>query len=73
MLGRMVVVRELNHFTNADLSSFYLNISKDILYAARKDGPERRHVQWVLLQVGVGIEELSDFYCTEPLPFLFHL
>ena len=39
-------------FMSADLSSFYLDISKDVLYCEAKDGERRCQVQTVLYRIG---------------------
>ena len=43
---------EIMNFTNTDLSAFYLDISKDVLYCEDKDSLRRRQVQTVLYRVG---------------------
>jgi isoleucyl-tRNA synthetase len=45
------VFHALNQFCSVDLSTFYLDIIKDRLYASSKDAPERRAVQAVLYQI----------------------
>ena len=43
---------EIMNFTNTDLSAFYLDISKDVLYCEDKDSLRRKQVQTVLYRVG---------------------
>ena len=45
------VLQELTNFMTNDLSSFYLDISKDILYCDHKDSIRRRQVQTVVYEV----------------------
>ena len=45
-------ISEIMNFTNFDLSTFYLDISKDILYCEDKSSLRRRQVQTVLYRVG---------------------
>ena len=44
-------ISEILNFTSSDLSSFYLDISKDILYCEDKSSLRRRQVQTVLYKV----------------------
>lgn len=44
------VVKDINKFVN-DLSSFYLSVTKDILYVEKNDSKARREVQYVLYKV----------------------
>lgn len=46
-----VVYHTLNNFCTVELSQFYFDISKDILYTQGTDAPERRAVQTVLYEV----------------------
>ena len=39
-------------FMSTDLSSFYLDINKDVLYCEKKDSLRRKQVQYVLYKVG---------------------
>lgn len=42
------VLQSITSFLTIDLSSFYLDITKDILYCEHKDSPRRRAVQQIL-------------------------
>lgn len=46
-----LVYHTLNNFCTVELSQFYFDISKDILYTQGTDAPERRAVQTVLYEV----------------------
>lgn len=47
-------------FMSADLSAFYLDISKDSLYCDKKDSLTRRQIQSVLYQVGEALLRLLN-------------
>ena len=53
MLFIRIGLQEITAFTNAELSSFYFDISKDRLYADARDGASRRAVQFVLVEVAL--------------------
>jgi isoleucyl-tRNA synthetase len=53
------VHRALVDYVTVDLSAFYLDVTKDRLYADRRDGPERRACQAVLYQVIRALATLS--------------
>ncbi|OUM87740.1 MAG: isoleucine--tRNA ligase [Bacillus thermozeamaize] len=46
-----LVYHTINNFCTVDLSQFYFDISKDVLYTQGTDAPERRAVQTVLFEV----------------------
>lgn len=46
-----VVYQQIHNYCTVDLSSLYLDVSKDRLYAEAPDSPSRRAVQTVLLHV----------------------
>eukprot|EP01126_Amoeba_proteus_P052622 TRINITY_DN6370_c0_g1_i4.p1 TRINITY_DN6370_c0_g1~~TRINITY_DN6370_c0_g1_i4.p1 ORF type:complete len:928 (-),score=182.85 TRINITY_DN6370_c0_g1_i4:264-3047(-) len=45
------VTQLLIYFSNVDLSSFYLDVTKDRLYTSTKDSPFRRSAQFVMIQI----------------------
>ncbi|MBF0518491.1 MAG: isoleucine--tRNA ligase [Nitrospirae bacterium] len=45
------VYHTLHNFCIVDMSSFYLDILKDRVYTFKKDSPERRSAQWIMLQI----------------------
>jgi isoleucyl-tRNA synthetase len=45
------VFRKIYNFTNLDLSSFYFDILKDLLYTYKRDGKDRRSAQTVLNRI----------------------
>ena len=51
LLPAWIVINTLNHFANITLSSLYLDITKDVLYADAIDSHQRRAVITVLEQV----------------------
>ena len=51
ILFAWIVISTLNHFANTTLSSLYLDITKDVLYADAIDSHQRRAVITVLEQV----------------------
>ena len=55
----------LVNFINVDLSAFYLDFAKDILYVESPDGHLRRSLQTVLYKIVVGLDKLM-------LPILPH-
>ena len=55
----------LVNFINVDLSAFYLDFAKDILYVEAPDGHLRRSLQTVLYKIVVGLDKLM-------LPILPH-
>jgi len=46
-----IICQNIFNFCNVDLSSFYLDISKDILYCEKKDSQRRQAVQTVLFEI----------------------
>ena len=42
------VIRDINQFVNRDLSAFYLDMAKDVLYIERLNSPKRRSLQTVI-------------------------
>ena len=42
------VIRDINQFVNRDLSAFYLDMAKDVLYIERLNSPKRRRLQTVI-------------------------
>ncbi|WP_018659485.1 isoleucine--tRNA ligase [Allofustis seminis] len=53
-----IIYREINHFCTVDLSNFYMNIAKDILYIEAPDAYNRRAIQTVFYQVLVTLAKL---------------
>ena len=47
----LIVVTALDRFAKVTLSSFYLDITKDTLYADFAESPQRRSVIWVMNEV----------------------
>lgn len=47
----MTVYREVNNFVNLDLSAFYLDVAKDIVYIEAEDALARRSQQTVIYQI----------------------
>ena len=45
------IYQEVQNFINVELSNFYLNYGKDILYIEKKDSHKRRSMQTVLYQI----------------------
>ncbi|MCL2497331.1 MAG: isoleucine--tRNA ligase [Symbiobacteriaceae bacterium] len=45
------VYHSIYHYCTVDLSAFYLDVSKDRLYASLPDAPERRGAQYLLWQI----------------------
>jgi isoleucyl-tRNA synthetase len=59
------VYRDINRFVTRDLSAFYLDFTKDILYITAPDDPARRSVQTVLYDTTLTLLQLLT-------PFLPH-
>lgn len=53
-----VIYREINHFCTVDLSNFYMNVAKDIIYIEAPDSYERRAIQTVFYEVLVKLTKL---------------
>ena len=68
------VFHTLNQFCSVDLSTFYLDIIKDRLYASSANSPERRAAQAVLSQILVSVTRLMapilSFTAEEIWPFI---
>lgn len=45
------IFKKIYQFTNLDLSSFYFDILKDLLYTSKKDGKDRRSAQTVMYHI----------------------
>jgi len=59
-----VVYHAISNFCVVDMSSFYLNVTKDTLYCAAADSKERRRIQTVLFEVaGVLVRLLAPVLC----------
>lgn len=54
----MDVYKRMINFINNDLSAFYMNVAKDILYIDPKDSTSRRGMQTVIYTVLVGLTKL---------------
>lgn len=52
------IYREINHFCTVDLSNFYMNVAKDIIYIEASDAYNRRAIQNVFYEVLVKITKL---------------
>lgn len=52
------ISKEINHFVTVDLSNFYMNIAKDILYIDAPDAYDRRAIQTVFYQTLVKLTKL---------------
>ncbi|MBF4499875.1 isoleucine--tRNA ligase [Savagea sp. SN6] len=52
------VYHEVNNFCTGDLSSFYLDLAKDIVYIEREDDPARRAMQTVMYDTLVTLVQL---------------
>jgi isoleucyl-tRNA synthetase len=59
------VYREITNFVTRDISAFYLDFTKDILYIVKQDDPSRRSVQSVLYEMTLSLVKLLN-------PFLPH-
>lgn len=57
--------KQLINFVSSDLSAFYLDVAKDIVYIEGRDSLERRSMQTVFYQVAKGLAQLLT-------PFLPH-
>ena len=52
------IYQEVQNFINVELSNFYLDYGKDILYIEKKDSHKRRSMQTVLYQILVDMTKL---------------
>ncbi|MHD0397990.1 isoleucine--tRNA ligase [Staphylococcus simulans] len=52
------IYQEVQNFINVELSNFYLDYGKDILYIEKQDAPKRRSMQTVLYQILVNMTKL---------------
>lgn len=52
------IYKKLIHFITTDLSAFYLDIAKDIIYIEEADGHKRRSMQTVLYDITVRLSKL---------------
>ncbi len=52
------VYREINNFCITDLSNFYLDVAKDLVYIEAEDAPNRRSMQTVMYQTLVNLTKL---------------
>jgi isoleucyl-tRNA synthetase len=52
------IYHAINNFCTLDLSSFYLDFVKDVLYIEAKDNPERRAIQTVLYESLMALTKL---------------
>lgn len=52
------ISKEINHFVTVDLSNFYMNIAKDILYIDAPDAFDRRAIQTVFYEVLVKLTKV---------------
>lgn len=52
------IYKEINHFCTVDLSNFYVNIAKDVLYIDLPDGRDRRAMQSVFYEVVLKLTKL---------------
>lgn len=52
------IYKEINRFCTVDLSNFYVNIAKDVLYIDLPDGHDRRAMQTVFYEVVVKLTKL---------------
>lgn len=52
------IYKEVNRFCTVDLSNFYMNIAKDVLYIDLKDSLERRSMQTVFYQILVNLAKI---------------
>jgi len=52
------IFKEVNHFVTVDLSNFYMNIAKDILYIDAPDDYDRRAIQSVFYEVLVKLTKV---------------
>jgi isoleucyl-tRNA synthetase len=54
-----VIYHEVNNFCTLDLSAFYLDFAKDVLYIEAKDNHERRSIQTVLYESLLALTKLT--------------
>ena len=52
------IFKEVNHFCTVDLSNFYMNVAKDILYIDAPDAYDRRAIQTVFYEALVKLTKL---------------
>ena len=52
------IFKVINHFVTVDMSNFYMNIAKDILYIDAPDAYDRRAIQTVFYEVMVKLTKL---------------
>jgi isoleucyl-tRNA synthetase len=52
------IFKEINHFVTVDLSNFYMNIAKDILYIDAPDAYDRRAIQTVFYEALVKLTKV---------------
>ena len=52
------IFKEVNHFVTVDLSNFYMNIAKDILYIDAPDAYDRRAIQTVFYEALVKLTKV---------------
>ncbi len=52
------ISKEINHFTTVDLSNFYMNVAKDILYIDEPDAYDRRAIQTVFYEAIVKLTKV---------------
>ena len=52
------IFKAINHFVTLDMSNFYMNIAKDILYIDAPDAYDRRAIQTVFYEVMVKLTKL---------------
>ena len=61
------IYQEVQNFINVELSNFYLDYGKDILYIEQKDAHKRRSMQTVLYQILVDMTKLlAPIFSTLP-------
>jgi len=69
------IFKEVNHFVTVDLSNFYMNVAKDILYIDAPDDHDRRAIQTVFYEVLVKLTKVLTPiipHTTEELWTYFH-
>src|SRR5690625_4897142 len=52
------IFKEVNHFCTVDLSNFYMNVAKDILYIDAPDAYDRRAIQTVFYEALVKLTKV---------------
>ncbi len=52
------IFKEINHFVTVDMSNFYMNVAKDILYIDAPDAYDRRAIQTVFYEALVKLTKL---------------